>query len=303
MKKLILAKVGMKGLIHMLQVFIFAVICVGFHTLIVPQFIGLLPMALLMGIILIQPTSGFTKKAMSKISLMFTVACIIVGFSSTFFDNSVYVYLLVMVITLLVINFIMPQKYMVITMAIGTALFFLDTSSMGVPYWIILLIALVDVGLFFFVVRLIVRLVHIPIERSIQMLMKQTMSLLQKELETILSKKEAGRPKPLYGIFVQSQMLIHEYSQGSKRNPRHVEIYQKTLAFYLQAYFSLLTISELGEYRVDETVKSELSKLGMNDVATEIGGDKVLSFHISEFTKGIEAIRENMQKLSGGGVV
>lgn len=302
MKKLVLAKVGMKGLIHMLQVFIFAIICVGFHTLILPQLIGLLPIALLMGIISLQSTSGFTKKAISKIGLMFIVACMIVGFSSTFFDNSVYVYFVVMATALLVINFIMPQKYMVITMAVGTALFFLDTSDMGIPYWAVLLIALVDVSLFFFVVRFIVRFVHIPIEKSIQIMMGQTVSLLQKELQNILLKKEPGRPKPLYGIFLQSQMLIHEYAQGRKKNPVHVEIYQKTLTFYVQAYFSLLTISELGEYRVDATVKNELSKLGMSDVATEIDGDKVLSFHINEFTKGIDAIHESIQKLNEGKV-
>lgn len=85
MKKVILAKVGVKGLIHMLQVFVFAIICVAFHTLVIPKFIGLMPIALLVGIISIQPTSGFTKKAMSKIGLMFAFACIIVGLSSAFF--------------------------------------------------------------------------------------------------------------------------------------------------------------------------------------------------------------------------
>lgn len=302
MKKLILAKLGMKGLIHMLQVFIFAVVCVGVHTLIVPQLIGLLPIALLMGIISIQPTSGFTKKAMSKIGVMFVLACVIVGIASSFFDNSVYVYFVVMVIALLAINFIMPQKYMVITMAIGTALFFLDTSDMTIPYWAVLLIAIVDVGFFFIIVRLIVRFVHIPLEKSIQMMMKQTMMLLQKELNTILVKKEAGKPKPLYGIFVQSQMLIREYSAGKQSDPAHVEIYQKTLASYLQAYFSLLTISELGAYRVDEMAKGNLEAVGIEDVAFVADGDSILTFHIQEFTKGIQAIRASIQTLSGGGI-
>lgn len=302
MKKFILAKLGVKGLIHMLQVFIFAVICVGVHTLVVPQLIGLLPIALLMGIISIQPTSGFTKKAMSKIGTMFVLACVIVGIASSFFDNNVYVYFVVMLIALLAINFMMPQKYMVITMAIGTALFFLDTSDMAIPYWAVLLIAIVDVGFFFIIVRLIVRFVHIPVEKSIQMMMKQTMMLLQKELDTILVKKEAGKPKPLYGIFVQSQMLIREYSAGKHSDPGHVEIYQKTLASYLQAYFSLLTISELGTFRVDERVKENLASIGIEDVAFVAGGDSILTFHIQEFTKGIQGIRGSIQTLSGGGI-
>ncbi|EUJ46028.1 hypothetical protein PROCOU_11783 [Listeria rocourtiae FSL F6-920] len=48
-------------------------------------------------------------------------------------------------------------------------------------------------------------------------MMGQTVSLLQKELQNILLKKEPGRSKPLYGIFLQSQMLIHEYAQGRKK--------------------------------------------------------------------------------------
>ncbi|WP_222717470.1 hypothetical protein [Listeria portnoyi] len=302
MKKLILAKLGTKGLIHMLQVFIFALICVGVHTLLIPQFIGMLPIALLMGIISIQPTSGFTRKAMPKMGLMFVIACVIVGTSSVFFDMSVYVYFVVMVVALLVINFLMPQKYMVLTMAIGTALFFLDTSGMGVPYWTVLLIMIADVGVFFIVVRLIVRFVHIPVEKSIQLMMKQTMGLLQKELHNILAKKEGGRPKPLYGIFIQSQMLIREYSADKQRDPLHVEIYQKTLASYLQAYFSLVTISELGEYEIDEAVQEELRTIGIDDVAVVPSGDAILSFHIKEFAKGIDAIRASIQTLSGGKV-
>lgn len=287
----------------MLQVFIFAVICVGVHTLLIPQLIGLLPIALLMGIISIQPTSGFTKKAMSKIGTMFVLACVIVGIASSFFDNSVYVYFVVMVIALLAINFIMPQKYMVITMAIGTALFFLDTSDMTIPYWAVLLIAIVDVGFFFIIVRLIVRFVHIPLEKSIQMMMKQTTMLLQKELENMLVKKEAGKPKPLYGIFVQSQMLIREYSAGKQSNPAHVEIYRKTLASYLQAYFSLLTISELDGYRVDGTVKGDLQSVGIDDVAFVADGDSILTFHIKAFAEGIQEIQGSMQTLNGGGVL
>ncbi|AQY51699.1 hypothetical protein PWEIH_01440 [Listeria weihenstephanensis FSL R9-0317] len=300
MKKLILAKLGTKGLIHMLQVFIFALICVGFHTLLIPQFIGILPIALLMGIISIQPTSGFTKKAMSKIGVMFVFACVIVGISSVFFDMNVYVYFVVMVVALLVINFMIPQKYMVITMAIGTALFFLDTSDMNAPYWVVLIIMMLDVALFFIVVRLIVRFVHIPVEKSIQIMMKQTMALLQKELHTMLVKKEAGKPKPLYGIFVQSQMLIHEYGAGKQKDPAHVEIYKKTLASYLQAYFSLLTISELGEYNIDEAAKEELRTIGMDDISVVANGDPILTFHIKEFAKGIKGIRGSIETLDGG---
>ncbi|MBA3927156.1 hypothetical protein [Listeria rustica] len=302
MKKLILAKLGTKGLIHMLQVFIFALICVGVHTLLIPQFIGILPIALLMGIISIQPTSGFTKKAMSKIGIMFVFACVIVGTSSVFFDMNVYVYFVVMVVALLAINFMMPQKYMVITMAIGTALFFLDTSDMNAPYWVVLIIMMADVAVFFIVVRLIVRFVHIPVEKSIQMMMKQTMGLFQKELHNILVKKEGGRPKPLYGIFVQSQMLIREYAAGKQKDPAHVEIYQKALASYLQAYFSLLTISELGEYQVDETVQGALRAIGLDDIPVVSNGDAILSFHIKEFAKGMEAIRGSIQTLNGGEV-
>ncbi|EUJ25185.1 hypothetical protein PGRAN_00600 [Listeria grandensis FSL F6-0971] len=300
MKKVILAKVGVKGLIHMLQVFVFAIICVAFHTLVIPKFIGLMPIALLVGIISIQPTSGFTKKAMSKIGLMFAFACIIVGLSSAFFDNSVYVYFVVMIIALLVINFVMPQKYMVMTMAIGTALFFLDTTGMSVPYWVVLIIAMVDVALFFVVVRLVVRFIHIPVEKTIQMMMKQTMGLFQKELHTILTKKEAGHPKPLYGIFVQSQMLIHEYTSGKKKDPKHAEIYKETLASYVRVYFSLVTISGLGHYAVGQASQEALVTIGIDDIVASSDHDAILNFHIGEFVMGMQAIRGSILELEGG---
>lgn len=300
MKKLVLAKLGIKGLIHMLQVFVFSVICVFVHTVLVPQLVGLLPIALLMGIISIQPTSGFTKKAMSKIGMMFAAACLIVGVSSTFFDTSVYVYFVVMVIALLVINFLMPQKYMVITMAVGTALFFLDTSDMSVPYWVVLIIALIDVALFFVVVRLIVHFIHIPIEKMIQMMMKQTMGLFQKELQTMLVKGEKGRPKPLYGIFVQSQMLIREYANGKNKNEGHVAIYQQTLASYLRVYFSLTTISELDQYQVSAAKAKDLASLGFQNVPVSQTEDPILTFHLGEYVEGMREIRTSLETLKGG---
>ncbi|EUJ46823.1 hypothetical protein [Listeria riparia] len=300
MKKVILSKLGIKGLIHMLQVFVFSVICVFAHTVLVPQFVGLLPIALLMGIISIQPTSGFTKKAMPKIGIMFAAACFIVGISSTFFDTNVYVYFVVMVIALLIINFLMPQKYMVITMAVGTALFFLDTSDMSVPYWFVLIIALIDVAIFFVVVRLIVHFIHIPIEKMIQMMMKQTMGLFQKELQTMLIKGEKGRPKPLYGIFIQSQMLIHEYASGKNKQEAHVVVYQKVLTSYLRVYFSLTTISELNQYQVSETKAKELASLGFQKVPVSEMEDPILAFHLGEYVEGMREIRTSLETLKGG---
>ncbi|EUJ31923.1 hypothetical protein [Listeria cornellensis] len=189
MKKLILEKVGLKGLIHMLQVFIYTTICVAIHVLVIPGMIGLLPIALLMGVIAIQPTSGITKRVIPKMLFAFVLACLIGGSSSFFEEGDVYAYFAVAVIALLVINFTMPQKYMVITMAIGTALFFTERTAGSVSEWTILAVAFIDVSVFFILVRLILRYVHIPLEKTIHVMMKQTIGLFQKELQNILVKK------------------------------------------------------------------------------------------------------------------
>lgn len=68
--------------------------------------------------------------------------------------------------------------------------------------------------------------------------MKQLVGLFDKEIESVFKNNGKFIAKPLYSIFVQSQMFIKEYSASKKANPRHVELYQALLPNYLQLFFS-----------------------------------------------------------------
>ncbi|EGY0167575.1 hypothetical protein JHM11_002802, partial [Listeria monocytogenes] len=116
MKKFLLDKIGARGLIQMLQAFIYASICVVVHTVIFPDLAGVLPIVVLIGIISMQPTYGITRKVIPQIALAFTLACVFVIISTYFFPINVYIYYVVMIVVILAVNFLMPQKYMVMTL-------------------------------------------------------------------------------------------------------------------------------------------------------------------------------------------
>lgn len=198
MKKFLLDKIGARGLIQMLQAFIYASICVVVHTVIFPDLAGVLPIVVLIGIISMQPTYGITRKVIPQIALAFTLACVFVIISTYFFPINVYIYYVVMIVVILAVNFLMPQKYMVMTLAIGTALYFLGTDDLPMPLYAMIIVALMDVFVFFLLVQLVVKYVHLPLEKTVQTIMKQLVGLFDKEIESVFKNNGKFIAKPLY---------------------------------------------------------------------------------------------------------
>lgn len=303
MKKFLLDKIGARGLIQMLQVFIFASICVVVHTVIFPDLAGVLPIVVLVGVLSMQPTYAITRKALPQIALAFTFACIFVIISTFLFPINVYMYYLVIIVVLLAVNFMMPQKYMVMTLAIGTALYFLGTEDLPMPLYRMIIVALVDVFVFFILVRLVVKYVHLPLEKTIQTIMRQLMGLFEKEIESVF--KDNGRfiTKLLYSIFVQSQMFIKEYSTSKKANPRHVELYQNLLPNYLALFFHIQTIEDIGRAGLSAEAKQALKQINI-PVSHEIDEkivDPIVSFHVKKIVENFQTIQHGMAELSQGG--
>ncbi|WP_343363350.1 hypothetical protein [Listeria seeligeri] len=304
MKKFLLDKVGARGLLQMIQAFIYASICVFFHTVMFPELIGVLPIAILIGIIALQPTYGITKKVIPKIGLAFALACFVIILSTLLLPISVYTYYFVMIVVILAVNFIMPQKYMVMTLAIATAIYFLGVSGdEPMPLYLLAIIALFDVFLFFIIVRLVVRFVHLPLEKTIQTIMNQLTGLFSQEMESVFTNNEKFITKPLYSIFVQAQMFIKEYSAGKKANPRHVELYKDLLPCYLALFFHMQTMEDIGRAGLSEEAKHALSKLSIK-VSNQINQkevDPVASFHVKKFVESFLIIKAGMTELAQGG--
>ncbi|MBC1576772.1 hypothetical protein HCJ21_03410 [Listeria seeligeri] len=304
MKKFLLDKVGARGLLQMIQAFIYASICVFFHTVMFPELIGILPIAILIGIIALQPTYGITKKVIPKIGLAFALACLVVIISTLLLPINIYTYYFVMIVVILAVNFIMPQKYMVMTLAIATAIYFLGVSGdEPMPLYLLAIIALFDVFLFFIIVRLVVRFVHLPLEKTIQTIMNQLTGLFNQEIESVFTKNEKFITKPLYSIFVQSQMFIKEYSAGKKANPRHVELYKDLLPCYLALFFHMQTMEDIGRAGLSEEAKQALSRLNIK-VSNQINQkevDPVASFHVKKFVESFLIIKAGMAELAQGG--
>lgn len=303
MKKFLLDKIGARGLIQMLQAFIYASICVIVHTVIFPDLAGVLPIVVLIGIISMQPTYGITRKVIPQIAIAFTLACAFVIISTYFFPINVYIYYFVMLIVILIVNFTMPQKYMVMTLAIGTALYFLGTEDLPMPLYVMVIVSLVDVFVFFILVRLVVRYVHLPLEKTVQTIMKQLMGLFDKEMESVFKNNGKFVSKPLYSIFVQSQMFIKEYGTSKNMNPRHVEIYQALQPNYLQLFFHMQTLEDIGRVGLSEEAKKALATINV-EVSTEINAKEtnpVASFHVKKFVENFLAIKKGMAELAEGG--
>lgn len=304
MKKFLLDKVGARGLLQMIQAFIYASICVFFHTVMFPELIGILPIAILIGIIALQPTYGITKKVIPKIGLAFALACLVVIISTLLLPINIYTYYFVMIVVILAVNFVMPQKYMVMTLAIATAIYFLGVSGdEPMPLYLLAIIALFDVFLFFIIVRLVVRFVHLPLEKTIQTIMNQLTGLFNQEIESVFTKNEKFITKPLYSIFVKSQMFIKEYSADKKANPRHVELYKDLLPCYLALFFHMQTMEDIGRAGLSEEAKQALSKLNIK-VSNQINQkevDPVASFHVKKFVESFLIIKAGMAELAQGG--
>ncbi|MBC2342666.1 hypothetical protein HBP38_03275 [Listeria welshimeri] len=303
MKAFLLDKVGARGLIQMLQAFIYASICVIVHTVIFPDLAGVLPIVVLIGIISMQPTYGITKKVIPQIALAFGLACLFVIISTYFFPINVYIYYVVIIIVILAVNFIMPQKYMVMTLAIGTALYFLGTENLPMPLYLMIIVALIDVFVFFLFVQLVVKYVHLPLEKTVQIMMKQLMGMFDKEVESVFSNNGKFVSKPLYSIFVQSQMFIKEYSASKKANKHHVEIYEALLPNYLQLFFHAQTMLDIGSVGLNEEAKQALNKINIS-LSAEINSkksDPVASFHVKKFVENFLAIKAGMAELAEGG--
>ncbi|MBF2671652.1 hypothetical protein [Listeria seeligeri] len=304
MKKFLLDNVGARGLLQMIQAFIYASICVFFHTVMFPELIGVLPIAILIGIIALQPTYGITKKVIPKIGLAFALACFVIILSTLLLPISVYTYYFVMIVVILAVNFIMPQKYMVMTLAIATAIYFLGVSGdEPMPLYLLAIIALFDVFLFFIIVRLVVRFVHLPLEKTIQTIMNQLIGLFSQEIESVFTKNEKFITKPLHSIFVQAQMFIKEYSAGKKANPHHVELYKDLLPCYLALFFHMQTMEDIGRAGLSEEAKHALSKLNIK-VSNQINQkevDPVASFHVKKFVENFLIIKAGMAELAQGG--
>ncbi|WP_271001786.1 hypothetical protein [Listeria seeligeri] len=304
MKKFLLDKVGARGLLQMIQAFIYASICVFFHTVMFPELIGVLPIAILIGIIALQPTYGITKKVIPKIGLAFALACFVIILSTLLLPISVYTYYFMMIVVILAVNFIMPQKYMVMTLAIATAIYFLGVSGdEPMPLYLLAIIALFDVFLFFIIVRLVVRFVHLPLEKTIQTIMNQLTGLFSHEIESVFTKNEKFITKPLHSIFVQAQMFIKEYSAGKKANPRHVELYKDLLPCYLALFFHMQTMEDIGRAGLSEEAKHALSKLNIkvSNQTNQKEVDPVASFHVKKFVENFLIIRAGMAELAQGG--
>lgn len=303
MKKFLLDKIGARGLIQMLQAFIYASICVVVHTVIFPDLAGVLPIVVLIGIISMQPTYGITRKVIPQIALAFTLACVFVIISTYFFPINVYIYYVVMIVVILAVNFLMPQKYMVMTLAIGTALYFLGTDDLPMPLYVMIIVALIDVFVFFLLVQLVVKYVHLPLEKTVQTIMKQLVGLFDKEIESVFKNNGKFIAKPLYSIFVQSQMFIKEYSASKKANPRHVELYQALLPNYLQLFFHMQTMEDIGRVGLSEEAKQALAQINVQ-VSDEINAkeaDPVASFHVKKFVENFQAVKVGMHELAKGG--
>ncbi|EHY2409572.1 hypothetical protein K4A29_000216 [Listeria monocytogenes] len=302
MKKFLLDKIGARGLIQMLQAFIYASICVVVHTVIFPDLAGVLPIVVLIGIISMQPTYGITRKVIPQIALAFTLACIFVIISTYFFPINVYIYYVVMIVVILAVNFLMPQKYMVMTLAIGTALYFLGTDDLPMPLYTMIIVALMDVFVFFLLVQLVVKYVHLPLEKTVQTIMKQLVGLFDKEIESVFKNNGKFIAKPLYSIFVQSQMFIKEYSASKKANPRHVVLYQALLPNYLQLFFHMQTMEDIGRVGLSEEAKQALAQINVK-VSDEINAKEanpVASFHVKKFVENFLAIKVGMKELVEG---
>lgn len=93
MKKFLLDKIGARGLIQMLQAFIYASICVIVHTVIFPDLAGVLPIVVLIGIISMQPTYGITRKVIPQIAIAFTLRAHSLLSVLTFFQ-SMYIFII-----------------------------------------------------------------------------------------------------------------------------------------------------------------------------------------------------------------
>lgn len=303
MKKFLLDKIGARRLIQMLQVFIFASICVVFHTVIFPDLSGVLPIVVLIGILSMQPTYAITRKAIPKIALAFTLACVFVIASTILLPINVYIYYLVMVILILAVNFTMPQKYMVMTLAIGTALYFLGTEDLPMPLYTMVIVALIDVLIFFILVRLVVKYIHLPLEKTIQTIMKQLIGLFEKEIESVFKNNGTFVKKPLYNIFVQSQMFIKEYSASKKADPHHVKLYQDLLPSYLALFFHVQTVQDIGRAGLSAEAKQALQQMNIA-VSNEINSseaDPVVSYHVKKIVENFQIIQNGMSELLQGG--
>ncbi|WP_099223176.1 hypothetical protein [Listeria costaricensis] len=302
MKKYLLGRIGLRAVIQILQVFVYAALCVVFHVVLFPALKPFLPIAVLVGILALQPTFGITKKVLPKIGFAFILACVVVGVASIYLPANVYTYYVVMMIVLLAINFIMPQKYMVITMAMGTAIYFLGTDDLPVSMLTVVALMIVDILFFFLIVRLVVRFIHLPLEKTIETMIKQTAGIYYQEVQTFLEKQQEVKPAQLYRLFAQTQQFLKEYQGTKHANENRAKSYQEMEKKLLACYFHIQTMEEIGRAKLSDTALESLELIRIHppkEGQTEI--DPVLSFHAERFAVLLAQIQHSIKDMSKQG--
>lgn len=89
-------------------------------------------------------------------------------------------------------------------------------------------------------------------------------------------------------------MFIKEYSASKKANPRHVELYQALLPNYLQLFFHMQTMEDIGRVGLSEEAKQALAQINVKEA------DPVASFHVKKFVENFLAVKVGMNELVEG---
>ncbi|WP_239256476.1 hypothetical protein [Listeria ilorinensis] len=300
MKKYLLGRISLRAIIQILQVFVYAILCVLFHVVLFPALKPFLPIALLIGILALQPTFGITKKVLPKIGFAFILACVVVGVASIYLPANVYTYYIVMMVVLLAINFIMPQKYMVITMAMGTSIYFLGTEDLPTSMVTVVTIMIVDILFFFLIVRLVVRLIHLPLERTIETMIKQTARIYYQEVQTFFEKETSVKTAKLYRLFGQTQQFLKEYQETKHADENRAKAYQQMEKKLLACYFHIQTIKEIGQ--MNELSDAALESLHQIDIypqkRPQVESNAILSFHTERFATLFAQIQRSLKEMS-----
>ncbi|EHT9955953.1 hypothetical protein KYX43_002875, partial [Listeria monocytogenes] len=82
----------------------------------------------------------------------------------------------------------------------------------------------------------------------------------------------------------------------------HVELYQALLPNYLQLFFHMQTMEDIGRVGLSEEAKQALAQINVK-VSDEINvkeADPVASFHVKKFVENFLAVKVGMNELVEG---
>lgn len=82
-----------------------------------------------------------------------------------------------------------------------------------------------------------------------------------------------------------------------------MELYQALLPNYLQLFFHMQTMEDIGRVGLSEEAKQALAQINVQ-VSDEINAkeaDPVASFHVKKFVENFQAVKVGMHELAEGG--